>query len=155
MRFKNSNQRKAVMAKLQKLNVKVNSGLYVYKHPKLPGIGDYKILIRSSGSTAHTAFRKSSNYKKWLETTGLKEKNKGHTPFGSKKSRFLIGKYKEISYKGNQKLLDNKAKKENWKPIKYLDNGQYIRAYVSKGKVKSIHYLNPNYNPRKLKYVHE
>ncbi|MHA1168335.1 MAG: hypothetical protein ACTSRU_10975 [Candidatus Hodarchaeales archaeon] len=153
---KRKKERKAKNVPLKILRREKHSGLSLLsltpqeskKHFKRKG--DYKHLIRSSGATSHSAFRTKKGLREFLDVTGLKISKK---PSGRKGNK-LSGSYQRISYQGTQKKLDDKAKKEKWKPTKVLSNGQFIRGYIQKSsRGNRIHYMNPNYNPRKLKYV--
>jgi len=137
---------------LKILNREVNKNLHVSKLKKGQRGGEYKYLI-TSGATSHAAFRTKAGYNQYKKERGLKELKTGYDP---KRFTKLKGKYEKISMGGTQKELDLKAKKEKLKPIKVLSNGQYIRGYLKKGKAGSkIYYMNPNYKPRKLKYVYK
>jgi len=114
-----------------------------------PGQFDYKYIV-TSGSTAHTAFRTKRGYKHFLNQTGIREGKVGWLGQIN-----LVGSYREISLGNKQRDLDRYAKRRGWIPTKVLQNGDYIRGYISRTKKGSnIYSLNPNYKPRKLKYYY-
>ncbi|MHA1166528.1 MAG: hypothetical protein ACTSRU_01820 [Candidatus Hodarchaeales archaeon] len=127
-----------------------NLSLLTLKPKEKKRKNDYTHLIRSPSAIGHSAYRTKAGLNEFLKTTGLKVSNEKH---GSRSLK-LKGSYQRISYQGTQAKLDKKAKKEKWKPTKVMSNGQFVRGYIQKTtRGNRIHYMNPNYKPRKLKYV--
>lgn len=136
------------------LNRRKYGDLLLYEEKDKQRLRDnhYKFLI-TSGATSHTAFHTQKELKRWMSDAGIKQGKVLPHLHNSKK---LIGTYQEVSLAGNQKQFNEFGKKNRLRSSKVLDNGEYTKAFIEKGKGGNrIYYLNPNYPRKKYEYKHE
>ena len=108
----------------------------------------YKIFIKIDGITSLSAFKKTSQFAKWLTLTGLELPESGLEQITR-----LDGQFHVITYlsEAEQEAFENiKPNLLDW----WMDNGDYTKAKITideKTKEHTVHVLNCNVKTREIK----